>query len=283
MRRIVFSAGLEYRLPPAEDTDLDQVYYPQLSAEVALDWNESDRYDVLIVDEAQDVIRDTYLDFFDVAINGGLAGGVWRFFMDNNQDIYHNREPAALQRINKLGPTQFSLRINCRNTKPIAVATSLLARVPLAETRIAEGPDVAYKWFTNLRHQSSLVSSHINSLLSGGMNPDQITLLSAKSVAKSPWLNGLERVPFPIVQVGAAASSSKRAIAFCCIKDFKGLESDAVILTDIDDLESDEFRELIYVGTSRARIFLSLLLSEQVRETFRNCGTALGKRLSGEE
>ncbi len=180
MRLIVCSAGLEYRLPPAEEIDLDQVYYPQLSAEVALDWDESDRFDVLIVDEAQDVLRDTYLDFFDVALNGGLAEGLWRLFMDNNQDIYHNREPAALQRINKLGPTQFTLRINCRNTKPIAVATSLLARVPLAETRIAEGPDVAYKWFTNFRHQSSLVSSHINSLLSGGLNPDQITLLSAK-------------------------------------------------------------------------------------------------------
>jgi hypothetical protein len=282
MRRIVCSAGLEYRLPPAEEIDLDQVYYPQLSAEVALDWDESDRFDVLIVDEAQDVLRDTYLDFFDVALNGGLTEGSWRLFMDNNQDIYHNREPAALQRINKIGPTQFTLRINCRNTKPIAVATALLARVPLAETRVAEGPEVAYKWFTNFRHQSSLVASHINSLLSGGLNPDQITVLSAKSVAKSPWLRGLERVPFPLVQVDTAPKRSPKAIGFSSIKDFKGLESDAVILTDIDDLESDEFRELIYVGTSRARVFLSLFLSEQVRESFRNSGTALGKNLSRE-
>ncbi len=155
--------------------------------------------------------------------------------------------------------------------------------MPLAETRVAEGPEVAYKWFTNSRHQSSLVASHINSLLSGGLNPDQITLLSAKSVAKSPWLRGLERVSFPLVQVDSAPKRSPKAIAFSSIKDFKGLESDAVILTDIDDLESDEFRELIYVGTSRARVFLSLFLSEQARETFRNCGTALGKRLSGEE
>ncbi len=85
------------------------------------------------------------------------------------------------------------------------------------------------------------------------------------------------------MQVDTTPNRSKRAIAFSCIKDFKGLESDAVILIDIDELESDEFRELIYVGTSRARVFLSLFLSEQVRETFRNCGTALGERLSGEE
>lgn len=283
MRRIVSSAGLAYRLPPAEDTDLDQVYYPEISAEVALDWNDSDRYDVLIVDEAQDVLRDAYLDFFDVAIKGGLSDGVWRFFMDNNQDLYRNREPAALQRINRFGPTQFTLRVNCRNTKPIAIATSLLARVPLSETRIAEGPDVVYKWYSNVRHQGSLVASHINSLLSGGLTPDQITVLSAKSAAKAVWLRGLDRVPFPLCQVDSVPIRSKKTIAFCCVKDFKGLESDAVILTDIDDLESDEFRELLYVGTSRARIFLSLFMSEQVRESFRNCGAALGARLAAKD
>src|SRR5262249_15953916 len=37
-------------------------------------------FDEIIIDEAQDILRDQYLDFLDLSVSGGLAAGRWRFF-----------------------------------------------------------------------------------------------------------------------------------------------------------------------------------------------------------
>src|SRR5262249_53967516 len=39
-------------------------------------------FDELVVDEAQDVLRDDYLDFLDLSLKGGLTSGRWRLFGD---------------------------------------------------------------------------------------------------------------------------------------------------------------------------------------------------------
>jgi Nuclease-related domain/Type III restriction enzyme, res subunit len=47
------------------------------------------RFDVLIIDEAQDIFSTNYLDVLDLSIEGGLAGGEWRIFGDfATQNIY---------------------------------------------------------------------------------------------------------------------------------------------------------------------------------------------------
>ena len=51
-------------------------------------------FDEIVLDEAQDVLRRSYLDVLDLSLNGGLAGGHWRFFGDFTwQRIY---DAAAL-------------------------------------------------------------------------------------------------------------------------------------------------------------------------------------------
>ena len=46
-------------------------------------------YDELILDEAQDVLREQFLDVLDFSVDGGLADGFWRIFGDfRHQAIY---------------------------------------------------------------------------------------------------------------------------------------------------------------------------------------------------
>ncbi len=52
------------------------------------------------------------------------------------------------------------------------------------------------------------------------------------------------------------------------IHSFKGLESDVVFLIDIDDLETPASRSAVYVGASRARAILYVLLSTACRPSF---------------
>jgi hypothetical protein len=57
-------------------------------------------------------------------------------------------------------------------------------------------------------------------------------------------------------------------ISYCTVSSFKGLENDFIVLTDIEELDSEWWRSVIYVGMSRARVGLHLLLSESLRETY---------------
>ena len=73
-----------------------------------------------------------------------------------------------------------------------------------------------------------------------------------------------------------------RGVRFSTVASFKGLESDVVLLVDIDDL-SDEAQSLVYVGASRARVLLHVFLAESTRERFGELATAFGRRSAGGE
>jgi superfamily I DNA and RNA helicase len=117
MADVVKQAGIGHRLPPAEPADLFDVYYPELCAEVLLE-SEAAQYDVLIIDEGQDLMKQAYVDVFDALLRGGIKNGRWRVFYDPNQDIYKGQQPKALQALGGSQPAQFRLHTNCRNTQP---------------------------------------------------------------------------------------------------------------------------------------------------------------------
>jgi len=58
------------------------------------------------------------------------------------------------------------------------------------------------------------------------------------------------------------------SISYCSVSSFKGLENDFIILTDIEDLNSDWWRSVIYVGMSRTRFGLHMLLYQSLRSTY---------------
>ena len=58
----------------------------------------------------------------------------------------------------------------------------------------------------------------------------------------------------------------------------KGPEAEVVLLTDVDDLSSDEGLTSVYVAASRARVALYLFISEQVRDQFREHAHVFGRQ-----
>jgi hypothetical protein len=281
MAQMVAKSGLQYRLPSAEPTDLFQVYYPELCTEILLD-NENLQFDSLIIDEGQDLLREPNLDVFDALLRGGLKHGRWRVFFDPNQDIYRGQQPQAIQRLLLEQPAQFRLSVNCRNTRPIAVTTSMLASTPCEESLAATGPEVEKRWYSNPKHQTRQISNKINTWLGAGVKSGEITILSRRRMENSCLALGLPDVPLPVVNVIGENEhpSGVGRLGFSTIAGFKGLESDAVILADIDDLTSTEGREMIYVGTSRAKTLLAIFLAESVRHDYDECAFRYGELLA---
>ena len=72
---------------------------------------------------------------------------------------------------------------------------------------------------------------------------------------------GVRLAPIRQVQDG-------QTIPFASIHAFKGLEAPAVIITDIDSLNDERSRALLYVGMSRARIRLFMLMHESCRASY---------------
>ena len=54
-------------------------------------------YDEIVLDEAQDVLRRSYLDVLDLRLGGGLAGGHWRFFGDFTWQRIYDAEALTVE------------------------------------------------------------------------------------------------------------------------------------------------------------------------------------------
>lgn len=281
MADVVARAGMNSRLPAAEPSDLFSVYYPELCTE-ALVASEEHHFDALIVDEGQDLMKVAYIDVFDLLLHGGIKAGKWRIFYDPNQDIFSGLESKALAGFEAGCPATFQLFKNCRNTLPIATTTSLLIGKRCPETLSVEGPEVRTHWYTSPQQQIRQISSHLNYLLGSGVAPQEIVILSKRKLGFSVLALGLKNVTVSVQDLTqcAAGHEDDRCVRFSTVAAFKGLESEAIIYADIDDLGAEDSRELLYVGTSRARTLLAVFLSEDVRAAYSAAAMRYGELLT---
>ena len=280
MAELIRRANLESRLPDADESSLFDVYYPELAAEALLELDELGNFEALVVDEGQDLLLNSYLDLLDHLLSGGLSKGRWRVFLDHKQNLYRAEEPSALTRLRGYTPAQFELTVNCRNTAPIAMATSLFAETPLDELSDVEGPEVTTRWFGETSQQVSMLSSVIDELRKEDIRPEQVVVLCSKRLDHA----GIpRRLPNGTVMWETSKPRPRRRhVEYSTIASFKGLEREAVIVVGIDDLRSDDARVSLYVGLSRARGILVPFVAESQREDYRKLSALLGRRIAAQ-
>jgi hypothetical protein len=227
--------------------------------------------DMLVLDEAQDLFKDAYLDIFDLLLKGGLAGGRWLFFGDfEHQDLFAKRAvPVASFREERAskGCATFRLDINCRNTLEISNTLTLMAKLNPGYSATLRGdsrhdPELAF--YDSREAQVELATKAIDDLLQFGFKAGDIILLSpfakrsiAVDLMNSPRWNG-RIAPYP---------AGRDKISYCTIHSFKGLESPAVILTDFENMDASGRLDLLYVGMSRALHQLYIFAEQSARET----------------
>lgn len=234
--------------------------------------------DTLIVDEAQDLVTEESLDVLDLLLNGGLAGGRWVMFGDfERQAIYNPHELNgvlnALGLIKHRSPVHFvyPLRVNCRNTEPIAMGVQLLSRLHPAYSRVlnvGRGVDIDVDFYTSPEEQTSLLRSRIKALLEYFL-PSQIVILSTRG-DRASCAGALYHVKtrFKLQPLRNERIRNDDTVGFATIHAFKGMESPPIILTDLVEIDSYRAETLLYVGISRARLKLVMLMHENSRATY---------------
>jgi hypothetical protein len=267
MREIIGEADLEERLPAVEPRDLFDVHYPEVALDALGRLDRFGTYDALVADEGQDLLKPSYVLFLDAVLAGELAEGTWRLFHDPNQEIFQGA-PAELDRLEDLAAC-YRLTQNCRNTREIAMATSILSGVAFSETLVAEGPEVIEHWYTDRRTEERAVLRQLRDWIATGISPESVTVLTPKGFEH--FLLGRPdspQLPRRIVDISHSGSGEPNSFRFSTVAGFKGLESDAVLLTGFDDLSDPRTLSLLYVGASRARGLLALVLPESCREVY---------------
>jgi DNA polymerase III delta prime subunit len=229
-------------------------------------------FDELVVDEAQDVLRTSFLDVLDLSLRGGLKEGAWRMFGDfAGQAIYDDDVSlAGFCSARGGGCTVYPLDENCRNTPRVAGLAAQLAGLPGAYRRVLrpdDGVDPEIRSWTTKQQQSAMLQDVLEELRAAGFTGPQVAVLSMHKDADSaaaglttpPWRDRLEAL-------GGDEAIDFRSgrTHYASIYRFKGLEARAVVLTDIDRLETTRDRALVYVGATRATQRLVILARETV-------------------
>lgn len=266
MKEIVDNAGRNSELPDVDESDLFGLFLPELALEILLEDPGIARFDAILIDEAQDLLREPYLDVIDALINGELKDGTWRCFIDANQNIVGGITTIALGRLQAAAPVDWPLTVNCRNTQPIALQVALLSSSPMLEVLAPDGPEVELSWYTSTDAQRSAVLETLRKLRHEGFTARQITILSRYRLEQSVANTSLGQSLKDISRGGFGSAGDE--VAFSTISSFKGLEAEVVLLVDVDDLASADGLASVYVGASRARVALYVFISNEARMDF---------------
>ena len=232
---------------------------------VKLDMRRSgiDIYDILIVDEGQDLFDFDDIEILDAIIEGGLENGEWYIFHDvNNQSgLFIDTKTEILELLESYNPAKIPLVTNCRNSEPILKKVQDSLHVDMGNKGTGMGPKVHE--IVDAENNGDALKEEINNMLKGGVSPSSITILSPLSYEDSSISLLPEKMKKNIVKLDdfSVRSFPIEDISFSEIKNFKGLENEVIIVIDLvkpDDIKDDNKVEH-YVAMSRARALLSVI------------------------
>ena len=277
---LVCDGFLEYMEKTVSDRITDEIrllkeehpnqYYKEILPDLfdeAIIENDFEAFDVIILDEAQDLFEHRYLESLNLMIKGGLADGSWYFFMDaERQNLYHSA--ITYEKANEVLRnchayfTKYTLRDNCRNSQAIIEKLDSLFGTHTRYRKMdSRGTDVEIRSYKRSNDQLIYLEDQIEQLIRNEIPFSDIVILSPMRYERSV-VGTLDKYP-----VSTDRLNRKGKILFATVQAFKGLESPVIIMTDFDSVEHDSQKNLLYVGMTRARSALYILVSDKARKT----------------
>ncbi len=210
------------------------------------------KFDTVIIDEAQDFRGEWLIPVREL----WNEKGQFILFGDENQKVFGG-EIIGHRQI-----TQYVLQDNCRNSREIAQACSRVlrdAKVVIDEASISQLPSGETPRWVNggdISHRKAVTIAQVKQWMASGLKKNQIAVLS-------PWAveNCLGVFSNDMVVDGVSFTRNLdiwrggSACLFETIRGFKGLEADAVIVTDLPTVDETPAFSMqdAYVAFSRAK------------------------------
>ena len=281
-RDIIDRAGLLADLEAADPKagDYFPKIFPRIAAE-ALCLGQFDGWDALVIDEAQDLLTPEHLDALDLLLKQGLRNGRWHLFLDPLQNIYGGDVQEMVEkRLAEGAPTFDDLFENCRNTRQVAIETSIISGVDLAIEGAPNGPKAELHYYTSRDRAISEIDRVLCELIDGDVDPLEIAILSTRRPENSllAGRNGL--ASRKLVDPANETELRSGNLLFTTMHAFKGLEKQAIIAIDMDEIGDAYWSMLHYAGLSRARCLLHVFLPASAKAKYGLQAEAFGRRLT---
>lgn len=260
--------GSDLDNPHINEVELYSAVIPETYAETLLDSNPEHLYDVIIIDEAQDIMTEPILDAIELTLNDGLNNGCWHLFMDPFQDIYSKLSEKTIERLNTHNPTHYNLTKNCRNCLEIIHVTKAMSGIECNSLCLLEGGYKKIVQFKNINDFKKKLEAEIAYINKGELGFDDFIILSTKKLENS-ILSEFDAIGgYPVYDIRQKPSDVK-SIDFCTMHAFKGLERQAVIAVDIEPPSYESLQRLLYTGLSRAKSYLTVFVASEHYSSFK--------------
>lgn len=208
-------------------------------------------YKHIIIDEGQD-FSETHLELLsDIA---EINDGCFYIFYDKNQLVQQKQNLEWVKYVE----CRLILSVNCRNTRSIANTSNKaigIDKIILRNEVIGQKPN--FYITRSINELANTIANIIKKYIDSGIEKKQIVLLTAKTTETSLLANLSSVGNYRLV-----SDPDIKGIFFTSARRFKGLESDIVIIIDVDEgtFGDEELRRVLYVGTSRAKHYLDFVV-----------------------
>jgi hypothetical protein len=249
----------------AVPTDADQAFWAiDLPTDFFWIYSEKpakEKFDYLIVDEIQDLLTDERLEAMDAMLKGGLKEGNWTFLGDlSNQAIYLDVSPEeALDRLTKRANySKLKLKYNCRNPQTINNLNSNVTGCEKLMLRVGM-PEGLSKilFYRDIQALILEIEKIVIELKNKNIPDNKITLLS-------PYVFELED------NSDVMKRALRNGMVKETIKSYKGLENTYIVIMGFNEINTESILKELYVGISRSKFGLYLLLSTSLKKDFEN-------------
>jgi len=200
------------------------------------------RFDVVFVDEAQDLMSAEAMDVLDRVVIGGRSDGRWRMFLDpNNQAHVHGRFDADVLELVASDAMEYDLSKNVRNTRAIVHMVQEYLGADVGNPGIVNGERIHWEWTS-----------------------ESETLGPALELAKGLKRDGVRPVDIWVIPVSVDSDFDESRDGFRVLSPRvgKGLEAEHVIVCDLPAEYDDASLSAFYVAVTRARVTLHVIAGQ---------------------
>ena len=142
-----------------------------------------EKCEVLVLDEAQDVLDFDGLQLFDDWVEGGLDRGEWRAFLDHQSqaDLAGRFDSEVFAMLCEAASTSHPLPLtqNCRNTGEIVTYVKLLTGADIGVTTNKHGVGVIVEYSSNKEEEARFLTNFLRRLEDDNVPPGDVTIISS--------------------------------------------------------------------------------------------------------
>ena len=222
----------------------------------------SQRYDAILVDEAQD-FGDEYWMGLELLLKDPESSYFY-VFIDENQRLYERRSTIPVQE------SPFYLTNNCRNTAPIHALAYRYYSGDEVDPPDLVGPEIAWvDAATPIEQAHAIVARVAQWVGRDGLKAGDVAVLVAKTPKNYAYELLSEAAKNSSIKFVFADHGASGGVLVDTVSRFKGLESHAAVLWVGDEVVDEDRKETMYVGVTRAKSLLAVVGSNRALKKLR--------------